>query len=339
MTTMTAAPATRDILTDCVRTATTAPSLHNSQPWLFRIRGSRIEMYADPTRRLDVVDPDGREQLISVGAAVFTLRLAIRRAGFGCDVDLLPDPDRPDLVARVAAMRPLPVSAGVEALAAAVPYRHTNRWPFATTRVPDDVLGRLQDAARREGTVLAVTRPPGRDAVLRLARSADHQLHERPGYRAELAAWAALEGRSDGVPLWALGVGDALNILPMRTFTEPARPRDRFEPSPVILVLATAGDTRAAWVRAGQALQRVLLTATWYDLATMPLSQPVEVPAIRRLLIDPGSGLSAQMVLRIGYGRTIGRTLRRPLTEVLLPNVRRTARRTSGPHTHDGMLR
>lgn len=89
----------------------------------------------------------------------------------------------------------------------------------------------------------------------------------------------------------------------MRDFTEASvqqRTGETFEPYPTVLVLATEGDRRADWVRAGQALQRVLLTATWQDLVTTPISQPVEVPAVCRLLIEPGSGLSAQMVVRVG---------------------------------------
>ena len=86
-------------LTACVRSATAAPSLHNSQPWRFRIGEHGVDVYADPRRRLDVLDPAGRELLISVGAAVFTLRLAIRGAGYLSDLKLFPVAAEPDFVA------------------------------------------------------------------------------------------------------------------------------------------------------------------------------------------------------------------------------------------------
>ncbi|RSM49315.1 nitroreductase [Actinoplanes sp. ATCC 53533] len=320
--TVTSVSPTRSVLADCVRSATTAPSLHNSQPWLFRIRGSAVEVYADPGRRLQVLDTDGREQLISVGAAVFTLRLALRRAGYASDAALFPRPDDPDLVAVVTATHSAMVTSGVEALAAAIPRRHTSRWPFARTSVPADVLDHLRDAARWESTVLAEAGPAARDAILHLARSADHLLHARPGYRDEIARWTGGGLRHDGVPGWAVGPGDGLERVPIRNFAELSplpRPSEKFEPNPTILVLATAGDRRCDWVRAGQALQRVLLAATWKGLAATPISQPVEVPAMRRLLIDPRAGLTVQMVLRIGYGTQAGRTPRRPLSDVLLP--------------------
>jgi nitroreductase len=322
----------RSLVVGCVRTATAAPSLHNSQPWQFRIRRSGVDVYADSARRLRVVDPDGREQLISVGAAVFTLRLALRRAGYGSDVALFPAPDEAELVARVTVTHPAPVTRAVEALAEAIPHRHTNRWPFAHLPVPADILDHLRDAARRECAVLAVAGAGGRDAILGMALAADRRLHARPGYRDELAHWTGEGTRHDGIPGWAAGPGDALKIVPTRDFTETSllpRASEKFEPYPAILVLATAGDRRSDWVRAGQALQRVLLAATWKGLAVTPISQPVEVPAVRRLLIDPRSGLTAQMVLRIGYGKAVGQTPRRPLSDVLPPYP--AIRRVGGP--------
>lgn len=320
--TTTTSPPSRKVLTDCVRTATAAPSLHNSQPWRFRIAGGAVDVHADPERRLEVVDPAGREQLISVGAAVFTLRLAIRRAGYRCRLTTFPIPDQPDLVARVTAGRPAAPGVAIEALAAAIAHRHTNRWPFAHTPVPARVLDHLVDAARREGAVLKVAGATGRDRVLGLAFEAGRRLRERPGYRAELDRWTGRGARRDGLSVWAVGPWDALETVPVRDFgelSEVKRPVEKFEPYPAILVLSTDGDRRPDWLRAGQALQRVLLTATWQDLATTPISQPVEVPAVRRMLTDPASGLDAQMVLRVGYGRMAGSSPRRPLAEVLLP--------------------
>ncbi|GIE54164.1 NAD(P)H nitroreductase [Amorphoplanes nipponensis] len=312
-------------LVACVRAATTAPSLHNSQPWRFRITPFEVDVYADPRRRLDVLDPTGRELLISVGAAVFTLRLAIRGAGYLSDLKLFPDATEPDLVARVSVRRPMAPTPAAEALIAAIPHRHTNRWPFARSVVPADAVERLADAARREGAVLTVANPVSRNAILGLSQEADRALRAKGRYRAELARWTSPHaGRRDGVPVTAIGPWDALEMLPIRDFglLQPQldRPAAQFEPYPTIMVLSTDGDTRRHWVNAGQALQRVLLTATWLNLATTPISQPVEVPGIRRLLSDGGAGKWAQIVLRVGYGRPATGTPRRPLAEVLVPD-------------------
>lgn len=318
-----AAGSVRAVLAACVRAATAAPSLHNSQPWLFRIGGRAVDVYADRSRQLTVLDPAGRELLISVGAAVFTLRLALQREGHRVQSRLFPDPAEPDLVARVTAGPPAAPTPAVETLAAAIAYRHTNRWPFARSVVPADAIEQLADAARREGATLTVANAVSRNAILNLAQAAERRLRSRGGYRAELARWTAPHvGRRDGVPPSAIGPWDALEAFPLRDFgllqPQLKRASERFEPYPTVMVLATEGDSPENWLRAGQALQRVLLTATWLNLATTPISQPVEIPAIRELLTDTRGGSWAQMVLRVGYGRPAPATPRRPLAEVLL---------------------
>lgn len=316
------APLSTDDLRECVRQATLAPSLHNSQPWQFHLGDGTVDVYADRARRLEVLDPLGRELLISVGAAVFTLRLAIRRAGRLSDFGLFPEPGEPDLVARVRLGRAAKPSPAAEALATAIAYRHTNRWPFAQSVVPADAVEHLTDAARREGAMLTIAGAVSRDAILGLSQAADRRLRALGGYRAELSRWTLPgTGRRDGVPRHAIGPWDSLELLPIRDFglVQPHLDRitEKFEPYPTIMVLATRGDSARDWLGAGQALQRVLLTATWLNLATTPISQPVEIPVVREMLTDTAAGVWAQMVLRVGYGRPTTATPRRPLADVL----------------------
>jgi hypothetical protein len=314
------APLTVTELTDCVRAAIAAPSLHNSQPWRFRIRDGGVDVRADRARQLQVLDPSGRELMISIGAAVFNLRVTVRDRLRVPLVRTLPDPAEPDLVARVTAGPPAPPDPEVTALAAAIPLRHTNRRPFARTVVPADVVDRLAAAARIEGAHLAVAGPVGRGAILSLVRTAEERLRSRGVYRAELNEWTRpARGRRDGIPPTALGPWDALEALPMRDFglTQPSLQRAvaPFEPFPTIVVLSTASDTTEDWLRAGQALQRVLLVATTNRLSAMPLSQPLEIAELRELLTT--SGRWAQMVLRLGYGQPATPAPRRPLADVL----------------------
>nr|BFE71872.1 hypothetical protein GCM10020092_051730 [Actinoplanes digitatis] len=144
-------------------------------------------------------------------------------------------------------------SPAVRALAAAIGRRDTDRSPFAQTPVPTDVLDALRGAARREGAVLAVAHAAGREAILKLARSADRWLRDRPGHREELARWTVGGTRYDGVPRWAAGPRDGNDMVPIRDFAElAAEPRSSapFEPYPTILVLATTGDRWPDWIRA-----------------------------------------------------------------------------------------
>jgi nitroreductase len=314
---------TEAALRACVQAAIAAPSIHNSQPWLFRIREDGIDIYADWRRRLEVIDPSGRELMISVGAAVFNARVAMYRRARVPVLRLWPERSEPDLVARVVAGPPATPGQALKALAAAIPRRHTNRRPFARVVVPASVLAELGAAATAEGAALRVADPVARAAILALAHSADQRLRAQGSYRAELTKWTpATHGRRDGVPPQAFGPWNALEALPLRDFglTQPwlQRSSEHFEPYPTLAVLSTHGDTADHWVRAGQALQRVLLAATVRGLAATPMTQPLEIPTLRELVTDTAAGRWAQVILRLGYGQPTTPTPRRSLAEVLL---------------------
>jgi hypothetical protein len=113
-----------------------------------------------------------------------------------------------------------------------------------------------------------------------------------------------------------------MEALPLRDFglmqPQLRRPAEPFEPFPTIVVLNSLGDDAQEWVRGGQALERVLLVATDARLAATPMSQPLEIPALRELVTDPGSGQWAQVILRLGFAPPTVPTRRRPLAEVLM---------------------
>jgi hypothetical protein len=181
----------------------------------------------------------------------------------------------------------------------------------------------LAGAATAEGAVLLTADPALRDGVLSLTRTAENRLRADPRYRAELAAWTTPPGigRRDGVPRQAFGPRDTNASLPLRDFGfghgYPVGIVD-FEPDPTLVLLFTTGDTPVDWMRAGAALQRLLLTATLRGLAATPLSQSSEIAALRKLLADTATGHVVQTVLRVGYPATPALpTPRRPLDEVL----------------------
>ncbi|SNT60887.1 Nitroreductase family protein [Asanoa hainanensis] len=312
-------------LRECLTAAAAAPSIHNTQPWLFRPRADTVDVVADWTRRLDVLDPDGRELYVSVGAAVFNLGVAISAHGRRADILVLPDADRPEVAARIVLGRARRPTSAATALAAAIPRRHTNRRPFRDREVPAAVLADLTVAGDRHRTTVIVADTTLRSAVLALARTAENVQRTDPAYRAELAAWTTPGGvgRRDGVPRDAFGPHDEHKAIPLRDFglgNGAPIATAHFERDPAVLLLFTGGDTPADWVRAGMALERVLLTATVRGLAATPLSQVVEVPRLRSLLAGGLEGRVLQNVLRVGYPATPMRpTPRRPIEETLRP--------------------
>jgi nitroreductase len=320
-----------DVLSACLRAAAAAPSIHNTQPWLFHITdgpdgdlpGTEIEVRVDPDRRLNVLDPAGREMFVSVGAAVFNLRVALAAAGYRTAVHRMPHTD-PQAAARIVVGAPEGASAAARALNAAIPRRHTNRRPFADRQIPYGTMEELRGAATAERATLLDVGSELRDAVLGLTHTAERRMRTDPAYLRELAAWTnpSSVGRADGMPRHVLGprVKDA--ALPLRdlglglglptTLIE-------FEPDPTLALLYTPDDTTTDWIRAGEALQRIWLTATVRDLALTPMSQLTEIAALRSLLSDTGTRYVAQMVLRIGYPLSPALpTPRRPLPDLLV---------------------
>lgn len=115
---------------------------------------------------------------------------------------------------------------------------------------------------------------------------------------------------------------DASGRLPVRDFAalRPAyaRPAAAFEPRPVIAALSTRHDRRADWLRAGQALENVLLTATTHRVRASLLHQALEWPDVRWALRDPRSGPGqVHMPIRLGYGPDGAASPRRPVPDVL----------------------
>jgi nitroreductase len=302
--------------------ANAAPSVHNTQPWLFRPHRDSVDVVADPDRQLTVIDLSGREQMISVGAAMFNLRVAILAQGRLPVQSLWPalGPDGP--AGRIAPGPRVAVPRTARALAWAVPRRRSNRAPFHDLALPEEVRADLVAAARAEGAVLRFADPEARGGLLSLVHTAERHWVARLAYRHELERWTSdLAGRRDGVPAAAVGKRSAGDTVPLRDLglgsSGRPRPVARFEAAPTIAVLYT-GDTPRDWLRAGQALQRVLLTATVRGVATTLMTQPLEIPRLRDLIGDPATGRAAQAIIRFGYAREPGaRSPRRPWSEVL----------------------
>jgi nitroreductase len=317
---------TADHLRTAAASAVRAPSLHNTQPWRFRLRDGGIEVLADPSRRLPATDPSGWGVRIACGAALFNLRIALAVAGVPARVRLRPDPAEPDLLARLVPDLPRRPSPTEQSLHTAIPRRFSNRLPFWPDPVPPDARWRLGEAARAEGCWLELLVGVGAvNAFGEIARSAHRVLERDPAYRAEREQWLRHEPAPDGVPVSAGGPQhEPQDVLPSRGFGGRDRAPGRdFEPEPLVGVLGSVGNSAVDQVIAGQALQRVLLTAVDAGLGVSMLSQPIEVPTAReQLRVSLGRFGTPQMVLRIGYGQPGRPTPRRDVDDVLdLPAV------------------
>ncbi|MFF0167832.1 Acg family FMN-binding oxidoreductase [Streptomyces prasinus] len=316
-------------VTALVHDAVAAPSMHNAQPWRFGyFRGSRtFHVRADLDRVLPHADPDLRALHLGGGAALLNLRVALAHEGWHPALRLLPDPADPALLATVHPTGSESGGSPLSGLYPAIHRRHSSRFPFEETEIPPALRAALADAAREEGATLAFPSSWHLHQVLELLEEAEARNRTDPGSDQDLAQWTRTGSPSgdpapDGVPDYAFGPRKRGGRAPMRDFAGsrpvPGRGAAEFERNPQLAVLSTSRDRPEDWLRAGQAMERVLLLATHEGLSSSFATQALEWSDLRWPLRDPVSGTGRiQIVLRLGYGPEVPGAPRRPAPDVL----------------------
>lgn len=284
------------------RAVARAPSVHNSMPWAVEIgrdTTDTAELFEQPEPRLPQHDPTGRDRVISCGAALTNLELAVRALGWRTSLSLFPDRNRPDLVARVTATGREPATAGEVSRYDAIYRRHSYRAPFALHRLTARDVATLVAADETPRTEIRPVNPRRESPVLAdLLGYAARVLRDDHAYQRELVAWS--DQFREPLPVEATvpwgGLVRADTHLPDTiTLTERLSQEQ-------LLVVVTVDDTRRDHLLAGRALQEVWLTAVAHGLAGSVLTQPLQLPEVRAGLIEglalPGT---PQALLRVGY--------------------------------------
>ncbi|HEU5269358.1 MAG TPA: hypothetical protein VFU36_05480 [Jatrophihabitans sp.] len=293
--------------------ATLAPSVHNSQPWRLHLTEDRLDVHADLNRQLSVLDPTGRQLYISCGCALMNARISIAASGGSVQVHRLPQP-RPSTL--IASLTPQdgPADPRLAALDPVIELRQLNRQQFTDDRVPSSVPAILTAAAATEGaTFTLIEDPQATAAIAVLSQRAEDIENRNPAYRAELRAWTTDDpARHDGMR-------DCIEVHGFDT-RDPCRqaPRGGSSATQTLGVLCTDGDGPEDWVRAGEALERLLLEISRHDLAASLLTRISEVPAtraeLRRQLQLTGY---PHLLVRIGHAPPTPASRRRRLVDVL----------------------
>ncbi|MFG2169684.1 Acg family FMN-binding oxidoreductase [Micromonospora chersina] len=295
------------MLEAAARQALHAPSVFNTQPWRWWITTDTLELRADPDRQLATTDPDGRLLTLSCGAALHHARVFLAAAGWAVTVERRPDPADPALLARLRATGPAHLDVAAARLVDVIPRRRTDRRAYGDRPVPEPVLARLRAAVEAEDAHLHVVRP---DQMPMLAvstgRAADAELAD-PAYREELRRWTDRPaGSGDGVPT-ATAVRPGPRRVPLRDYAPGGAAGlsagADFDRGAAYLILFGEQDEPAAWLRGGEALSALLLTATAEGLASAPLSDAIEVAWPRRMMRDLLAGIGdPYLVVRVGWG-------------------------------------
>lgn len=313
------------VVRDAVWLASRAPSLHNSQPWRCEYRGGQLRLFLDASRVMNS-DRSGREALISCGALLDHLRVAMAAAGWQAHIERFPNPGDPDQLASIEATPTDRVTEGDRRRADAILLRRTDRLPFLAPTDWDSFEPTLCEVVDGTGVCLEVISGDLHRQLVDASRLADSLRLYDAGYHAELGWWTGPFEVSEGIPYPALvsaaevdrvGVG---RRFPGNRHAErrPEVPQDHSQ----VLVLSTDGDGHADALASGEALSRVLLECTTAGLATCPVTHITEVQASRalvRALLDHDA--VPQVLVRVGLAPAMAEppplTPRRPLDEVL----------------------
>ena len=308
-----------------LRYAVLAPSGHNTQPWSFHITPMGVEVYADCGRCLPIADPGNRELTISIGAAITNFRVAA--AHFGFDTTVMYESEAVDSgpVAAIAVRETCDPDANLRALFPAITKRHTNRSGFDRRPIDPEILDRLCNLVESSELTRFVV-PHERPNVAELVQEADRRLLADEAWRDELAQWVRTNetNEADGMTADAFGIPGPLSAFApwlLRTFDmgeERGRTDRALTEDAAGLIVVTSDDDRSSLIRAGEALERLLLTLTTLGVQYAFLNQPVQVPELRRELWNLiRTPKPPQLLLRIGYAPPVRRAMpRRPVTAV-----------------------
>ena len=301
-----------------------APSVHNSQPWHWRVGPSSLHLYADDSRHLPNTDPDRRDMLVSCGAALHHCTVALAALGWQAKIRRFPDAADSSHLASIE-VQPLAASELEITLAAAISQRRTDRRTFSSWPVPGGDIALMGARAARAGVMLRQL-----DLLPHLTEIVAESVRRHTGdsdYLSELNAWSGRYGALAGVPAHNTPAPDQHASLPARVFAGPvlAQPvgASAAEDNAVLLVLGTQTDDDLARLRAGEATSLVLLSATAMGLATCPVTEPLEISETREAVREDVFGTSGypQMMIRIGWAAVnadpVPATPRRPFAEVV----------------------
>jgi len=315
-----------EVLKKAVLLACRAPSVHNSQPWRWVAEDGVLHLFVDRHRALPATDYSGREVILSCGAVLDHLCVAMTATGWDPKVERLPDPDDPDHLASIE-FSPLDhVTEAQHRRAEAILQRRTDRLPLGRPTYWDLFEPVLRSTIDESVVALDVLSDEVRPLLVEASQLTEELRRYDSFYHAELEWWTSSFALTEGMPPsalasetehWRVDVGRS---FPIRSH-EDRRGEVKADWSK-ILVLSTPEDTRADVLRCGEVLSTVLLECTVAGMATCTLTHLIELDESRdivRGLIDQHG--EPQALIRAGIAPPMehlpAATPRRPLGEVL----------------------
>jgi hypothetical protein len=264
-----------------------APSIHNSQPWRWRIGDDAMDLVLERNRLLHSADADTRLAVVSCGAALHHARLALAAQGWRADVERAPaGAERSDL-ARVRLTGRVTPDVHAVRLVRAAEYRRTDRRGSPGAPLDFDKLRTITAAVRVESAEVKLLRPRQVFALAEAAEQAQRIAQENAAWQVEIEHWVGgSRPYGTGIPAQALPADPLRLVARGRELRRPgpALVHESREHAAVFGILCTAGDTRLDWLRAGEGLSAGWLTATDLEVSVLPLSIVTEIATSRTIV-------------------------------------------------------
>ncbi|MEU4678894.1 nitroreductase family protein [Micromonospora sp. NPDC023737] len=290
-------------LTQAAATAGLAPSVHNSQPWRWKVLPDALELRMVHEPQLAATDPENRLVTLSCGLALHHARVVLAAEGWAAEVERLPDPGQLELLARLSRFQQSTADADATRLVQCIRARQTDRRPVSDEPVPDATLNEIVSAAVAQGARLQLL---DSDQVMDLAAAAAQAAAvsaEEPELREELAYWTSRAGTGAGLPPEVLPEQPPQTTVPVRDFGQSgtlpiSSGHDR---AAAYAILWNTDDEPDSWLSAGEGLSAAWLTATRLGVSMVPLSGVVETDGTRQTLRQMLAGLGfPYLAMRLG---------------------------------------
>jgi nitroreductase len=304
--------------------AVRAPSVHNTQPWLWRVAENSVHLYSNRSLQLTSTDPDSRDLTISCGIALNHCVVAFAALGWLAKAHRFPNPADSSHLAAIE-LEQYPATEVDIALAGAILRRRTDRRRYSARPVSAADISLMGARAARAGVMLRNV-----ESLTRLSELVSEAAYRHASsfeYLSELSIWSGRYASQAGVPARSAARLDPATVIPPRAFAGPALTEPpataAADDDAVVLALGTRVDDDVARLRAGEATSAVLLTATALGLASCPITEPLEIKEIRDEVAADVFGTSGypQMLLRIGWApvnaEPLPATPRRALSDVV----------------------
>jgi len=311
---------------ELIRYATLAANGHNTQPWKFRIMDQAIEIHPDLSRRLEVVDPQDREQWISLGCALENLVIAAGAAGFASEISY------PASEQNYIKVNLQTATSQKTSLFNAIEIRQSTRSEYRQEKLSNVMIDQIHSVSTEPGVMLKfIEDSTETEQVIEYLNAGNMQQYADKAFLEELIFWLrfnekeALSSR-DGLYSKCSGNPTVPRFLG-EMFVSGTKPQKQAEAdakkllsSSGSVVLATENDTPESWVRCGQVFERLSLHLTNLDLKSALLNQPIEVPELRgefQTAMGLGDNMP-QLLMRYGVADAMPYSLRRPVEEVVI---------------------